>query len=241
MQTATTAELFRDDAYLASAKATVIAVAPDGIVLDRTPFYPLGGGQPGDSGMLTTEDGGTVRIVDTRKGEGGAILHLVADDAATLLPGATVTASIDWPRRHSHMRMHTALHLLCAVIPQRVTGGALDATRGRLDFDVATAALDKDAIAEALNAFVAAGHPVGTQWLSEEEFAARPDLVRTLAVAPPRVGRVRLVEIAGVDLQACGGTHVANTAEIGQLAVLKIENKGRQNRRVVIGFARHTY
>jgi misacylated tRNA(Ala) deacylase len=153
-------------------------------------------------------------------------------------PGTELTAEIDWERRHRLMRMHTCLHLLCAVVPGAVTGGQVTDGRGRLDFDVPGSSLDKEAIATRLNQLIAAGHPVTPRWISDDELAAQPDLVRTMSVKPPTgSGRVRLMEIAGVDLQPCGGTHVANTAEIGPVAVAKIENKGRQNRRIIIAFA----
>jgi misacylated tRNA(Ala) deacylase len=231
--------LFRDDGYLRRCTARVVGVDERGIRLDRTVFYPTGGGQPGDTGELRTGSGETVAVVDTVKG--GApdeVIHVPAAGAPALAPGTEVAAEIDWARRHRLMRMHTCLHLLCSVVPGAVTGGQVADGRGRLDFDVPGSALDKEAIAGQLNALIAAGHPVAPRWISDDELAAAPDLVRTMSVKPPTgAGRVRLIEVGGVDLQPCGGTHVRNTAEIGPVAVTKIENKGRQNRRINLAFA----
>ncbi|HTZ79575.1 MAG TPA: alanyl-tRNA editing protein [Stellaceae bacterium] len=231
--------LFRDDAYLRSCEATVLSADERGIRLDRTVFYPTGGGQPGDSGVLRRPDGSTIAIADARKGESAdEVLHVPAPGAAAPAVGETVTAEIDWDRRYRLMRMHTCLHLLCAVIPGAVTGGQISDGKARLDFDVPGEALDKDAITEKLNALIAADHPVTPRWISDEELAQRPELVRTMSVKPPTgFGRVRLLDIAGVDLQPCGGTHIKHTAEIGRVEVTKIENKGRQNRRVNLAFA----
>ena len=231
--------LFRDDAYLKTCAATVVAAAPGGIVLDRTVFYPAGGGQPGDCGVLRW-DGGACRIIDTVKGDGpGDIVHRPQEGDELPAAGIRVEATIDWERRHRHMRMHTAMHLLCAVVEGDVTGGQVGAERSRLDFNVPTASLDKAAIGEAITGLASAGHAVTPRWITDDELAARPDLVRTMSVKPPSGGgRVRLLQIgadgAVVDLQPCGGTHVANTAEIGRVVVSKIENKGKQNRRVNI-------
>ena len=231
--------LFRDDAYLRSCEAIVLGDDERGIRLDRTVFYPTGGGQPGDSGVLRRPDGSTIAIADARKGESAdEVLHVPAPGAAAPAVGETVTAEIDWDRRYRLMRMHTCLHLLCAVIPGAVTGGQISDGKARLDFDVPGEALDKDAITEKLNALIAADHPVTPRWISDEELAQRPELVRTMSVKPPTgFGRVRLLDIAGVDLQPCGGTHIKHTAEIGRVEVTKIENKGRQNRRVNLAFA----
>jgi misacylated tRNA(Ala) deacylase len=235
--------LFREDAYLRCCPARVIGGDERGIRLDRTVFYPMGGGQPGDTGTLRLASGDVIAIVDTRKGEGpDEVIHVAAPGAPLPPPGSEVTAEIDWPRRHRLMRMHTCLHLLCAVVPGAVTGGQVADGRGRLDFDVPGSALDKEAIAARLNALVAEGHAVRPRWIGDDELAARPELVRTMSVKPPSgAGRVRLIEIAGpngvVDLQPCGGTHIRNTAEIGPIAIGKIENKGRQNRRINISFA----
>lgn len=234
-----TALLFRDDAYLRSCAARVIAIDERGIRLDCTVFYPQGGGQPGDSGVLRLADGRTVAIADTRKGDGiDEVLHVPAPGAALPAPGEDVAAEIDWARRYRLMRMHTCLHLLSAVVPGAVTGGQIADGKGRLDFDVPGDALDKAAITGRLNELIAADHAAAPRWISDEELLARPELVRTMSVKPPMgQGRVRLVDIAGVDLQPCGGTHLRRTGEIGRVEVVKIENKGRQNRRIVIGFA----
>jgi misacylated tRNA(Ala) deacylase len=226
--------LFRDDAYLRSCPAVVTAVDERGIRLSDTVFYPTGGGQPGDTGVLRLADGATVRIADTVKGEApDEVIHVAEPGAAVPAVGDSVTAEIDWERRHRLMRMHTTLHLLCAVVPGAVTGGQVSDGKGRLDFDVPGAALDKAEIETKLNELIAAGHTVGPRWITDEELAARPELVRTMSVKPPSgQGRVRLLDIAGVDLQPCGGTHVRNTREIGRVGLGKIENKGKQNRRI---------
>ncbi len=231
-----TEPLFREDAYLRRCSATVLAAGPEGVVLDRTVFYPQAGGQPGDSGVLRWP-GGETAIATALKGEGEAVRHMPAEGAALPPIGAEVEAEIDWARRHRHMRMHTTMHLLCSLIPgAAVTGGQVGAEKSRLDFDL-PAAPAKEALTEQLNALIAADHAVSTRWISEAELDANPSLVRTLSVQPPRgAGRIRLVQIgeAPVDLQPCGGTHVARTGEIGRVEVAKVENKGKQNRRVNI-------
>lgn len=233
-----THELFRDDAYLKSAQSTVLATDATGITLAATIFYATGGGQPGDTGSIIW-DGGQAQVTDTRRGAApGEIVHCVA--AGTLLPavGAPVSMSIDWERRYRLMRMHTCLHVLTAVVPGPVNGGSVREDSGRLDFDLQGERLDRAEIEARLNELIKAGAAVSTEWVSEEELAARPELVKTLSVKPPAgFGRVRLLRIGGIDLQACGGTHVANIAEIGALVVTKIESKGRQNRRVSVAFA----
>jgi len=231
--------LFRDDAYLKSCAATVTAVGDGQITLDRTVFYPMGGGQPGDTGWLRW-NGGETRIVDARKGDGpDTVVHVAEDDDALPAPGAEVEALIDWDRRHRLMRMHTAMHLLCSIVDGDVTGGQVGAEKSRLDFNVPAGALDKEAIGAALNGMVEAALPVSSLWIADEELEAKPELVRTMSVKPPTgAGKVRLLLIGAeddpADLQPCGGTHVANTSEIGALKIGKIENKGRQNRRVNI-------
>lgn len=235
-----TAPLFRADAYLRSCTARVTAVSERGITLDRTVFYPQGGGQPGDCGVLRLADGSLIAIADTRKGESAdEVLHIPAPGSALPAPGDAVTAEIDWERRYRLMRMHTCLHLLCAAVPNAaVTGGQIADGKGRLDFDVPGEALDKAAITRRLNELVAGDHAVVPRWIGDDELAARPELVRTMSVKPPTgQGSVRLLDIAGVDLQPCGGTHVRRTGEIGPVEVVKIENKGRQNRRVILAFA----
>ena len=235
---AMTEELFRDDAYARECEATVTGVDERGIQLDRTVFYAAGGGQPGDSGILRCGDGRRVAITDTVKSTGlGLHLHVPAEGAPVLAAGDRVMAAIDWDRRFAHMRMHSALHLLCAAVEGGVTGGSIGAGKSRLDFDLPDTSLDKERIAADLNRLVAEDHPLDAQWITEEELAAHPDLVRTMSVKPPLgSGRVRLMEIPGVDLQPCGGTHVRRTGEIGRLRVGKIENKGRHNRRINIHF-----
>jgi misacylated tRNA(Ala) deacylase len=231
--------IFRDDPYARSCAARVVAVGERGIVLDRTVFYPMGGGQPGDTGLLRRGDGTTVPIADTVKGAAAdEVVHVPAAGAPSLAPGEEVTAEIDWERRHRLMRMHTCLHLLCAAVPAAVTGGQIADGRGRLDFDVPSGALDREAIEARLNELIRAGIETRPRWITDEELERRPELVRTMSVKPPTgQGSVRLLDIEGVDLQPCGGTHVRNTAEIGPVAVGKIENKGKQNRRVTVTFA----
>jgi misacylated tRNA(Ala) deacylase len=226
--------LFREDAYVRSCPATVTGADERGIRLDRTVFYPMGGGQPGDSGILRLTDGTTIAIVDTIKGDApDEIIHVPA--AGTTAPAleTAVTAEIDWDRRHRLMRMHSCLHLLCAVVTGDVTGGQVGDGKGRLDFNLPDAKLDKEHIEAELNRLIAEDHPVRPRWITEEELSARPEMVRTMSVKPPMgQGRVRLLEIEDVDLQPCGGTHVAHTGEIGPVEVVKIESKGKQNRRI---------
>lgn len=231
--------LFRDDPYLRAAEARVLEVTEDGhIVPDRSLFYPRGGGQPGDAGRLSWE-GGALDIADAIKHEDATVALVPEGDGQRPAPGTLVTQTLDWDRRHAHMRVHTALHLLSVVIPLPVTGGAIGADKGRLDFDMPEAPEDRDAVEVALNALVARDLPVSEDWITDAELAANPGLVKTMSVQPPMgQGRVRLVRIGTgaeqVDLQPCGGTHVARTGEIGRLRLGKIEKKGRQNRRVSI-------
>jgi misacylated tRNA(Ala) deacylase len=233
-----TEKLFLDDPRLRSATGAVLASGPNGIVLDRTVFYARSGGQPGDVGVLRW-DGGDTAIVDTVKAEGETILHLPAPGAPLPPVGTTVEGEIDWERRYRLMRMHTAMHLLCSLIKgAAVTGGSVGAERSRLDFDLPNPP-PKEEIEAGLNALVEADLPVRIEWVDEAVLDSDPGLVRTMSVAPPRgAGRLRLMRIgdgaAPVDLQPCGGTHVARTGEIGRLSVVKIENKGRQNRRITI-------
>lgn len=232
-------QIFREDAYQKSCDATVVAADETGICLDRTVFYPTGGGQPGDQGVLRLGDGGgEVAIVDTRKGETpDEVLHIPKAGAALPAVGTQVTAEIDWPRRHRLMRMHTCLHLLCAVVLGEVTGGQIGDGKGRLDFNLPDTKPDKDEVTAALNRLIEEDHEVRARWISDQELAANPGLVRTMSVKPPAgTGSVRVLEVADVDLQPCGGTHVRHTGEIGRVMVTKIENKGRQNRRIVIAF-----
>jgi len=228
---------FRTDPYLRTLTATVVGYTPEGgIVLDRTIFYPTGGGQPGDSGQLSWQ-GGHIEIATTLKAEGGGVSLVPAAPDPLPALGTLVTQDLDWERRHRHMRVHTALHLLSVVIPLPVSGGAIGADKGRLDFDMPEAPEDRDAIEAALNALVDRDLPVTEEWITDAELQANPGLVKTMSVMPPMgQGRVRLVRIGQgaeqVDLQPCGGTHVARTGEIGALCLGKIEKKGRQNRRV---------
>ena len=235
--------LFREDPYRAQADATVAAHTPEGgVVLDATLFYPEGGGQPGDSGRLAWA-GGTADIATTVRADDGAVaLRPSGAEASLPPPGTAVTQALDWDRRHLHMRMHTALHLLSVVIPLPVTGGSIGAGKGRLDFDMAEAPGDKAALEAELNALIARDLAVSADWISEAELDATPGLVKTMSVAPPRgAGQIRLIRIGQgadqVDLQLCGGTHVARTGEIGRVRFGKIEKKGRQNRRVSLHLA----
>jgi misacylated tRNA(Ala) deacylase len=222
--------VFRNDPYLAAAEARVVAVRGETVELDRTLFYPTGGGQPGDTGRI-----GGFRVLDTRKGEApDSILH-VMEPGFQLQENSFVRISIDWDRRYRHMRLHTALHLLCAVVKAPVTGGRMAEDKAHLDFDIEMDKLVKEDIESGVNALVAASHETRHQWVSDAELDARPELVKTMSVAPPRgEGRVRLLEIPGVDLQACGGTHVRNTSEIGALAVARIRSEGKRNKRVTL-------
>ena len=233
-----TERLDLDDPDLRAAEARVLEVRPEGVVLDRTPFYPRAGGQPGDTGWLRAASG-VFAVGEALKGEAGTVLHPLAGAGPSLSPGETLTAAIDGERRNAHRRMHTALHLLCALLPGAgVTGGQIGAERSRLDFDLPESP-DRARLAEGLRALVEEDHPVGWEWVEESVLDREPGLVRTLSVQPPRgLGRLRLVRIGTrertVDLQPCGGTHVRTTGAIGPLAIAKIENKGRQNRRVVL-------
>lgn len=239
-----TEQLYRADAYLRDCTAAVVAVNErGGIVLDKTVFYAAGGGQPGDRGTLEVDGGGTCPIVttvyDTDK---STIVHVMPEGSAPPAIGDRVRAVLDWEHRSRLMRMHTALHLLCALVKYPVTGGQVGADDGRLDFDIAdAAAVDRDGLTAELNRLVAEDHPVIERWITDAELEANPGLVRTMAVKPPMgAGRVRLVSIGengAVDLQPCGGTHVRRTSEIGQVHVIKIEKKGKQNRRIRVAFA----
>ncbi len=240
------AALFREDATLRVCDAHVVAVGPEGVLLDRTVFYPLGGGQAGDAGTLARADGLAVRIADARRSRApGAgpddVLHVPAPESveavAALRPGDEVVATIDWDRRHRHMRLHTATHLLCALLPYPVDGCSITAGYARLDF-ATVEPIDRDALQAGLDRLIAGAHEVRADWITDDELAAQPELVRTMSVAPPTGhGRVRLLRIEGVDLQPCGGTHVANTAEIGALRIAKVEKKSARTRRVTIEFA----
>ena len=233
--------LFRDDGYLQSATAQVVEVTDDGgVILDRTVFYATSGGQPGDSGRLTRSDGGRIEVATALhpNGDKTRIVHVMAAGSAALEPGETVGVEINWDRRYRLMRMHTALHLLSVVFPFPVTGGSIGEDKGRLDFDMPDVPDDLYALEAQLNAMIEADHAVTSEWITDAAMAAQADLIKTMKVKPPMgQGKVRLVRIGDVDLQPCGGTHVAGTAEIGRVVLGKIEKKGKQNRRVSLHFA----
>ena len=228
-----TDELFRNDSYLKECDATVVAIDDNALILDRTVFYPLGGGQPGDTGTVSW-DSGSAAIVDTRYGDEGSISHHLEEGAALPNVGDGVQVELDWDRRYRHMRMHTAMHLLGSVLQYGVTGGNISAEKSRLDFDMEESVY-KEVVGAALKALVDANHTVSCRWISEEELDARPELVRTMSVQPPRgKGSIRLLDIEDVDLQPCGGTHLNSTAEVGAVRIGKVEKKGKRNRRVNI-------
>jgi len=236
MTAMSSALLFRDDAYQRTAAAQVLAVGERGIELDRTVFYPQGGGQAGDSGTLTRANGERLTITDTRKGDGPErVLHLLAAGSPLLQVGEPVTLEIDWARRYRLMRLHTALHLLSCVISAPVTGGNIVPDKARLDFDIDLQQLNAERIERETNALIRAGARTETVWITDAELDAQPELVKTMSVQPPRgAGSVRLLRIPGIDLQPCGGTHVADVAEIDGIRVLKIRSEGRHNKRVEI-------
>ncbi len=240
-----TIELFREDGYLKTCAATVVSIVGGGdggngggVCVDQTVFYPEGGGQPGDTGKLIRADGRELPVTDTRKDrETGAHLHIIAGGEALPEVGERVGLEIDWARRYRLMRMHSCMHMLCAAIPAPVTGGSISDGSGRLDFYLPEPP-DKAQVEETLNRLIEADHPMSLRWISDEEMARQPELVRTMSVKPPAgSGQVRLVEFAGADLQPCGGTHVASSGEIGAVRVRSIKSKGRQNRRILIEFA----
>jgi misacylated tRNA(Ala) deacylase len=234
----TTEELFREDATMTQCDACVVAVAEGGVILDRTVFYPLGGGQAGDTGVLRRADGCELVVTDTRKSKEhpGGVLHVLAADTMLAI-GDAVTAQIDIARREAHRRFHTTTHLLCALVPHPVDGCSITATYARLDFHM-NEPLDRQTLTAGIARLVAEARPVRHRWISEAELDANPGLVRSMSVQPPRgLGRVRVLEIEGVDLQPCGGTHVGNTLDIGNVIVTKIEKKSAMTRRVVLGFA----
>lgn len=234
-----TEALFREDAYARTCQARVLAVNEQGgIVLDCTVFYPTGGGQPGDSGRLRLADGRVIAIATTVKGQAAnEIVHVPAAGEGPPEVGAEITCELDWERRYRLMRMHTCLHLLSAVLPYPVTGGQVADGHGRLDFDLPELSVSKEEVSERVNRLIADNRPVTADWIGDAELAAKPELVKTMSVKPPSgQGRVRLIAVAGADLQPCGGTHVKATGEIGTVVVQKIEKKGRMNRRVVIAF-----
>ena len=231
--------MFRNDAYLKTATARVVAVDERGIELDRTIFYPLGGGQAADTGCLLRANGERLAVADTRKGSAaGQVLHILAAGMPQAEPGESLTLEIDWQRRYSLMRLHTALHVISCVVVAPVTGGNISPEKARLDFDIDMSLLDAEKIERETNALIARGRETETIWITDEELDARPELVKTMKVQPPRGGgRVRLLNIPGIDLQPCGGTHVRNIAEIGGIHVLRIRSEGKHNKRVEIALA----
>jgi misacylated tRNA(Ala) deacylase len=231
--------LFRDDAYMRQAKATIALAADGAVELDRTIFYPLGGGQPGDRGWLRLPDGTRLAVQDTRKGETPErVRHILEPGAVLPVPGTPVELELDWARRYTLMRLHTALHVMSCVVVAPVTGGNIGDDRARLDFDIDPSLLDAERIERETNALIARSVDTETVWITDEELEARPELVKTMSVAPPRgAGRVRLLRIPDIDLQPCGGTHVRNIGEIGAIRVLKISNQGKRNKRVEIALA----
>jgi len=231
--------LFRDDAYLKTATAQVSASSAAGIELDRTIFYPTGGGQAGDSGAFVRANGERIAIADTRKGPAlDTVLHIPAAGAAVPSVGEALTLELDWPRRYAHMRLHTALHVMSCVVVAPVTGGNISADKARLDFDIEMELLNAANIEAGTNALIARAVETETVWITDAELDARPELVKTMSVQPPRgAGRVRLLSIPGIDLQPCGGTHVRNIGEIGPIRVLRIKSEGKRNRRVEIALA----
>ncbi|MGE4660372.1 MAG: alanyl-tRNA editing protein [Arenicellales bacterium] len=233
-----TEKLYQEDPYLRECTARVMGVTGQAVILDRSIFYCQGGGQPGDTGEFTLPGGRSVKVADTvAQAETGEQLHMIAEGEALPGVGEEVLARIDWDRRYRFMRMHSCMHMLCAVIDAPVTGGSVSDGRARLDFDLPDP-VDKTEVTEALNEMIRRDRPRYFRWITDAEMEAQPELVRTMSVSPPSgQGRVRLVEFEGIDLQPCGGTHVARSGEIGEVRVSKIEKKGKQNRRVIVEFA----
>lgn len=238
--------LYQSDSYLRTAEMAVSGLHEDGLLVSRSVFYPQGGGQPGDRGTIELADGSMVPVLGTRYGPDRETVLLVVRQGDDPLPealsgltkGSTVVGHVDWPLRYRYMRVHTALHLLSVVMPYPVTGGQIGDGEGRLDFDIGEADLDKDPLTARLQALVDADHAISQEWITDAQLDAQPDLVKTMSVKPPRgSGKVRLIRIGDIDLQPCGGTHVQSTMEIGKVAIKKIENKGRQNRRVRIALS----
>jgi len=230
-----TEELFKEATYSKTADAKVYRVMDEGLILDRTIFYPEGGGQPGDIGSLRLQDGQDLTVTNTLKTPNG-ILHILNVNKGEIIVGQGVTMNIDWERRFRHMRMHTALHLLCSQVKGDVTGGAIGAQKSRLDFNIPGERPEKEELEEKINTLIADDHELSISWITDEELKANPDLVRTMSVKPPMgTGHIRMVRIGeNIDFQPCGGTHVKSTGEIGAIKIGKIENKGRQNRRINI-------
>lgn len=232
-----TEALFQTDSYLRHCSATVTHNDERGLQFDQTIFYATAGGQPGDTGSIATSDGVSLSVTGTiKERDTGEHIHVTDDDHTAIAIGTTCDLDINWQQRYRYMRMHSCMHLLCALIDAPVTGGSIQDGRARLDFDLSET-VDKEKLTQALNALISADHTMSVQWITNEELDAQPDLVRTLSAKPPRTsGKIRLVNFEGIDLQPCGGTHVASTKEIGQVVVAKIEKKGRQNRRIIVKF-----
>ncbi len=235
----TTELLFWDDAYLQSATARVVSVDGRGVELDRTLFYPMGGGQLGDTGSLIRHNGESVEVIDTRKGDGfDSVIHVPAAGSAALAVGESLTLKLNWTRRYALMRLHTALHVMSCVVIAPVTGGNIAPDKARLDFDIEMERLNAADIERGTNELIARAVETETVWITDAELDARPELVKTMSVQPPRgAGRVRLLSIPGIDLQPCGGTHVRNIGEIGPIRVLRVKSEGKKNRRVEIALA----
>ena len=233
-----TEAVFYKDSYLTELQARIVGVTGNDIELDRTIFYPTGGGQPGDTGWVETISGRRLIVSDTRKGKThGTILHHLTDEDHALQPGDVVKTGIDWERRYRHMRMHSCMHLLGSLVPVPVTGGSVGAEKSRLDFDLGDLRLDKEELTRQLNQLITAAHEIVFESITEDELDAKPELVRTMSVQPPRgAGDIRMVRVRDVDFQPCGGTHINNTSEIGPMRVSKIENKGKRNRRIHLIF-----
>ena len=231
-----TEELFRSDAYLRDCTAVVIAVNENRVQVDKTVFYPEGGGQPGDTGWMIHASGSEAQIVDTQYHSSEGLIHLIGEVGSLPAIGEEVQLRIDWDRRYRLMRMHSCMHMLCSVVPASVTGGSIRDGQGRLDFDLPET-INKTDLSERLNEVIRLNRAMTLEWITEESLAAQPELVRTMSVKPPAgTGTIRLVNFSGIDLQPCGGTHVAATGEIGRVRIKKIEKKGRQNRRVIVVF-----
>ena len=228
----TSIEIFRSDSYLSSVEATVVAVLEEGLILDKTVFYPEGGGQPGDIGKIANNIF-EANVTNTIKSTDG-ILHLIDNKLGPISEGDNVTIDIDWERRYALMRMHTALHILCSVVDGAVTGGSVGIQKSRLDFDIPGERPDKESLTQQLMEIVDKNYPVMSSWISDQELQRNPGLIRTMSVKPPTgTGQVRMIRIGDdIDFQPCGGTHVKSTGEIGRIKISKIENKGKQNRRI---------
>lgn len=231
-----THKAFYDDLYARELNSRITATRPGEVETESTIFYPVGGGQPGDSGFLVMADGSRLRILDTRySADRSRIVHFLEDSEMRIPEGQEVKLELDWERRHRHMRMHTCLHLMCSVITDPVTGGSVGETQSRLDFDAQSPWPDKETLTIRLNELISRSIPVQVESITDQQLDTNPDLVRTMSVQPPRgSGTIRMIRVEGVDYQPCGGTHVANTGEIGEVVISKIKSKGKQNKRVTV-------